>query len=71
MATKTLEEWEKEKGMMVINGDPTKKMTEEHFASIDMGDKHGVDHVNRIKFLQANGYKVTRDNMMADLSAKK
>lgn len=70
MATKTLEQWEKQKGFIVIGGDPSAKMTEEEVDAIDLGKKHGVNHADRINFLRQNGYEVTRENMVADLSAQ-
>lgn len=35
------------------------------------GEFHGVNYSDRVKFLQDNGYEITRDNMMdSRLSAK-
>lgn len=71
MKSKTLSEWEVEKGVLVIDGNPKDAMTEAEFNAIDIGKKWGVDHARRIKFLEDNGYKVNRENMInPELSAK-
>lgn len=68
---KKLDEWERQKGYLVRRlSDPEVMMTEEEFNAIPFSDLHGVDHEMRTKFLIDNGYEVTRENMIADLSAK-
>lgn len=68
---KTLAEWEKEKGFIVTGDvDPNKKITEAEVDDIEMGKKHWVNHADRVKFLKENNYEVTRENMIADLSAR-
>lgn len=68
--TKKLSDWEKTKGFIVTSENPSKSMTEEEFDSISINLKRGVDFDARTTFLEANGYEVTRENMIADLSAK-
>lgn len=71
MITKTISEWEAENGCIVINLNPSDKLTEAQWNAIDISDKFGVNHTDRIKFLKDNGYEVTRDNMIdGSLSAK-
>lgn len=70
--TKTVQEWEKEKGFIVINGmDLNQQLTEEEFVAIPLSERTGVDHAQRTKFLTDNGYELTRGNMInSSLSAR-
>lgn len=67
---KTIEAWEESKGFIVRGARPSQELTEEDFDKIPRSEKHGVNHTSRRKFLRDNGYPITRDNMVADLSAK-
>jgi len=72
--TKTIEEWEQESNLMVRNLGKRKltdKVTKQEFFA-DHPDNHlGVRIEDRKRFLEANGYQVTRENMMdSDLSAE-
>lgn len=67
---KTIEAWEQNKGCIVKDANPRKELTEEDFDNIPRSDKHGVNHADRKKFLHDNGYPITRENMIADLSAR-
>lgn len=52
---------------------PNSKLTDEEVMEIlrdSPNDFHTVNHEDRIQFLKDNGYEVTRENMVADLSAK-
>lgn len=73
--TKTMSEWEQVKGCIVTTAtqdDLSDPMTEEEFDAIPKLEKHGVNYSDRIKFLQDNGYELTRANMIdSDLSATK
>lgn len=63
--TQTLEQWEREKGYIVKGDvDINKQLSEAEFEAIPHGERHGVNHADRIKFLQDNGYEVTRENMI-------
>lgn len=64
--TKSVEYWEIKKGFIVVAKDikPETSMTEEEFDLIPLHDKVGVNHSDRTKFLEANGYEVTRENMI-------
>lgn len=73
---KPVTQWEKEQ-LMVVNipdGDKLldKEVTADEFKSLV--DKHnfvGVNHEDRIQFLEDNGYEVNRKNMVdPELSAK-
>lgn len=69
MKKDTVEFWEKERGCIIISRKPTDSMTEQEFLDLPMYERLGVDHDSRVKFLKANGYEVTRENMVnADLS---
>lgn len=72
MATnKTLGDWEKEKGVIIISISPDVEMTEAEFKEIDFKLVRGVNHKDRTKFLKDNGHKVTRENMInPDLSVR-
>lgn len=63
MVTKTIGEFEKQKNCILIGADPKKKVTEEEFDSYP-AQKWGVMHDDRIEFLKANRYEVTRQNMV-------
>ena len=72
---KTIEQWEKEKGLIVIDDiDPKQELSEAEFNkrySFLGSNTVGVNHEDRIQFLEANGYEVTRENMInSELSAK-
>jgi hypothetical protein len=70
-ADKTIGELEKQRGVILVGANPNQKMSQEQFDAIDIKDKVGVDHKARVAFLEANGYKVTRENMInPDLSVK-
>lgn len=68
--TKTFSEWEKHHNQLY------KKATDEHLKKSMSGDDfwafhlenisdfHGVNHTDRTKFLQDNGFEVTRENMV-------
>jgi len=63
--TKTLEEWERQKGLVVRNlgsRKPGHQLTEEDFMTIN--DFVGVNYEDRIAFLKANGYEVNRANLI-------
>lgn len=62
--TKKLSEWEKQKGMVVKPPVDDVLMTEEEFDDIDINDKVLVAYEGRVKFLEDNGYDVTRENMV-------
>ena len=71
---KTVEVWEREKGMMIVDADHTllkKNLSADEFIKLsDHRGWRGVNYSNRVKFLQANGYEVSRENLMnAELSA--
>lgn len=73
MATKTLEQLEKARGVLfTTNMDLTKRYTDEEFDALlatKTSSYVGVDHEDRTKFLKDNGYDVTRENMVnPDLS---
>ena len=72
--TKTLEEWEKERGFLHVDPkvDLKQKFTEQEIIDLMATyDIKGVDHESRKEFLEENGYKVTRENMLnSELSAK-
>lgn len=70
MDMKTLAEWEKEKNWIYKAATPellNKQMTEDEFIELltsDHNNFHGVNHADRIEFLQNNGHQVTRENMV-------
>lgn len=74
---KTIADWEREHGR--VAGDrkkypANKKITEAQFLQYineDIDGWHGVNHEDRIKFLEDNGYAVTHANMIdSSLSAR-
>lgn len=75
-SSKTISEWEKERGILFVDREKfpaNKKFTEAEMdeAMDNIGNFRGVNHADRIKFLKANGYPVTHENMLdSDLSAK-
>lgn len=76
-STKTIAEWEREHGIMFKDARKypgNKKLTDEEFRelySTNPDDWTGVNHEDREKWLKANGYELTRANMMdATLSTK-
>lgn len=64
MSSKTIGDFEKERNFIIRGADPKQKITEEEIAAIPLKDKIGVHHDVRIAFLKANGYEVTRENMV-------
>lgn len=66
METKIIEEWEREKGMFIIDPeiDLNQHLTEQEFTDIPMNRKMGVDFKRRSEWLTNNGYDVTRGNLM-------
>lgn len=64
MIKRKLSEWEKEKGFVAISLDPNKVMSEEEVNEVSRGDVRGVNHKDRVEFLTANGYKITRENLI-------
>lgn len=72
--TKSVEEWEIQKDLLITGDvDLTEKMTWEELTqrwNILGEDATGVIHADRIKFLEANGYETTRENMTRNLSAR-
>ena len=75
--TKTFSDWEKEKGAFANDTKKypgNKKMTESEFMDAFLGNQTeftGVNYEDRVKFLEDNGYKVTRDNLLnPELSSK-
>lgn len=76
MAVKKLAELEVKHGVIAIDRKKypkTKEYTDAEFQSVldnNLNDFHPVNHADRTAFLKANGYEVTHENMMADLSAR-
>lgn len=72
---KSYTQWEKELGVINIKASAEvlqSKLTKEQFIEA-WGDEvpQGVNHKDRVKFLEDNGYEVNRQNMAdASLSAK-
>lgn len=69
MESKTFEQWEEEKGFIVegVSFDVlSTTMSEEDFLEIALADgiPQGVNHADRRKFLEDNGYSLTRENMI-------
>lgn len=64
-SVKTIEEWEKELGFIVIDDtDISKKITGKEAGELFMSPSaKGVDHEQRIAFLKENGYEVNRENL--------
>ncbi len=66
--TKKVIDWEREKGVMIIDlGDlkQDSQITEEDFMKhFTKYNTHGVSFDDRIQFLKDNGYELTRANMM-------
>lgn len=73
---KTFEEWEKDRGLFAKDlgqFKSSKEMTQDEFLQLfyaNSGSFVGVNYKDRVKFLEANGYEVSRENLIADLSAK-
>ncbi len=67
MTKKLITTLEKEHGILLLGKiDETKKLTDEEFGEL-IKDHHnfvGVNYEDRIKFLNDNGYEVTRENMI-------
>lgn len=62
---------EKKYHFIIINKNGDEDITEKEFLALDLADKYGVNHDDRIKFLKDNGYDITRENMVnPDLSAR-
>ena len=77
MIKKTFSEHEKESGKFALEVGKyggSRTMSREEFDNIvksHMSEFTGVDYKNRVKFLEANGYEVNRENLInAELSAK-
>jgi len=74
MTNKTIKELEIAYGVVVkdIKVDPNTNITVEEFEELILtGKTVGVNHEDRVNFLQDNGYKVTRENLIdPELSAK-
>lgn len=75
--TKTLEQWEKERGFLTIdrNTYPADKIMNSQEIDLLMHETpnavRGVNHKDRVKFLKDNGYKINHENMInPELSAK-
>lgn len=70
---KPIKEWEYIKGFILLGDiDPEKIVTEKEIDEIDLSLKAGCDHDVRIKFLESNGYEITRENMIKrDLSTRR
>ncbi len=72
MSTKSIEAWERERGL-VIQGDvdPSQEVTAEEFEKLRVKQGHlGVNHEDREQFLKDNGYELSRENLVdASLSA--
>jgi hypothetical protein len=67
--TKTIGDWEKQKGFLVPDASVLKKVTEDEFDLLP--GKVGVNFEQRTEFLTSNGYPVTRENLIdANLSAR-
>lgn len=62
--SKTIGDFEKEQGMIVLGEDPTTIITRADFDALPQYKKIGVNHEDRVAFLEANGYEVTRENMV-------
>lgn len=63
--TLTMAEWEKELNIMFVDYSPNKKLTREEVSEIELSrGTVGVDYEPRKKFLQDNGYELTRENFM-------
>lgn len=73
----TFEEWEKERGTFYKKADDKmleEQLTEAEFIEkVDISDVNwtGVSYKDRVQFLTANGYEVTRENLFdRELSAR-
>lgn len=70
MSKKRFTEWEKELGLFALTEkkfDTSASLTKEEFKEIYLSnhaDFIGVDYEVRVKFLQDNDYKVTRENLV-------
>lgn len=65
MADKTIEQWEQERGLVVDDvSNPKKKVSEAAFNDLMASNNFkGVNHKDRVQFLEANGHDVTRENL--------
>lgn len=67
MAKKTVEKWEKEAGLILLDTEGIslkKSMDREEFdALVEKVGAAGIDYKTREKWLKDNGYDVTRDNI--------
>lgn len=62
---KTIEAWEKEKGVIISGEVELKsKLTEDEFNELALERGIGVNFEDRTKFLKDNGYTVSRENMV-------
>lgn len=74
MADRTVQQWEREQGIMFL-GDkikPKSKISGLQFREMAAENNHvAVDYPAREQFLKDNGYEVTRENILnEDLEAK-
>lgn len=77
MADKTFKEHEIDRGMFALDSklyNTSKTMSREDFDKIvatNYSSFRGVSYKDRVKFLEENGYEVTRENLIdPELSAK-
>ena len=74
--SKKFSEWEKEVGLFAVDVkqfNPKDEYTKEEFMTLYAENTAafvGVSYDDRVQFLEDNGYKVTRENLLADLSVK-
>lgn len=64
MKIKKLSEWEKERGFVAIGLNPNLPISEKDMDLISINDIKGCNHDDRIRFLELNGHKVTRENLV-------
>lgn len=75
-SSKTISEWEKERGILFRDRQKfpaNKKLTDAEIdeAISDQTNHVGMLHDERVRFLKANGYPVTHENMLnSELSQK-
>lgn len=61
-----IQEWEKESGQIIHDVQGTEEVTRKEFTKL--ANKNGfavIAYEDRVKFLRANGLKVTRKNLIA------
>lgn len=68
MTKKLITTLEKERGLLFLGKiDEKKKLTDDEFDELlseNTNNFVGVDHEGRTKFLEDNGYEITRENMV-------